>query len=127
MPLSEVKLSLLLNLERQSSFLGTWKAEGAPGGGARAVLGEGRRSPWAAALRSTLPGPPASSLDCDTKQHKVNCNYIVEHGAEMASRQRYATGGGRGVVLECGRRSLRNKHCNKQCLLLFCRLLRVHT
>ena len=45
MPLSEVKLSLLLNLERQSSFLGTWKAEGPPGGGARAVLGEGSRSP----------------------------------------------------------------------------------
>lgn len=64
-PLSEVKLSLLLNLERQSSFLGTWKADGPPGGGARAELGEGRRRPWAAALRSGAPAA-ASSLDCTT-------------------------------------------------------------
>ncbi len=62
-PLSEVKLSLLLNLERQSSFLGAWKADGAPGGG-RAVVGDGSRSPWAAALRSVVPDPPISSLDC---------------------------------------------------------------
>ena len=64
-PFSEVKLSLLLNLERQSSFLGTWKADGPPGGGARAEFGEGRRRPWAAALRSGAPAA-ASSLDCTT-------------------------------------------------------------
>ena len=66
-PLSEVKLSLLLNLERQSSFLGTWKPAAPPGPGDRAELGEGRRSPWAAALRSVLPAA-ASSLDCTTGQ-----------------------------------------------------------
>ena len=58
-----MKLSLLLNLERQSSFLGAWKADGAPGGG-RAVVGDGSRNPCAAALRSVVPVPPISSLDC---------------------------------------------------------------
>lgn len=67
-PLSEVKLSLLLNLERQSSFLGTWNPADAPGWADRAVFGDGRRSPWAAALRSMLPEPPASSLDCKGSQ-----------------------------------------------------------
>ena len=62
-PLSEVKLSLLLNLERQSSFLGTWKAAGAAGGGDSAEFGDGNRSPWAAALRSGAPAA-ASSFDC---------------------------------------------------------------
>ena len=61
-PLSDVKLSLLLNLERQSSFFGAWKAEGA-GGGDRP--GVGRRSPWAAAFRSGVPAA-ASSFDCTT-------------------------------------------------------------
>ena len=75
-PFSEVKLSLLLNLERQSSFLGTWKAEGPPGGGAKAELGEGRRSPWAAALRSGAPAA-ASSLDCTARP--ANCALTDKH------------------------------------------------